>query len=80
MTIVCRHCNASEGFYVRERVVGTSTMYYTNTGDCKVDQHSMYDNLKHSGGKIAYCTNCHKSIGKSENLKSGNVEEVLTFY
>lgn len=80
MTIVCRHCGVNEGFYVRERVTGISTMYYTNDGDLKAEQDSMYDNLTHTGGKTAYCTKCHKSIGKSENLKSGNVEENLTFY
>lgn len=35
----------------------------------------MYDYLNHSGGKIAYCMSCNKSIGKSEDLKSGKREE-----
>ncbi|MEQ6353316.1 hypothetical protein ABNX05_01660 [Lysinibacillus sp. M3] len=45
MTIACRHCNASEGFFVRARVSGSATTYYTKTGDFMADQSSMYGNL-----------------------------------
>lgn len=74
MAIICPHCNSSEGFYTKERVMGTAKINYTNTGDYMAEQSSMYDYLQHSGGKVAYCINCHKSIGKSEDLKSGNRE------
>ncbi|MFC9539925.1 hypothetical protein ACFTQ7_08560 [Lysinibacillus sp. NPDC056959] len=80
MTIVCRHCNASEGFYVRERVSGSSTTYYTKTGDFMADQSSMYDHLNHHGGTVAYCMNCHKAMGKKEDFESGDVEKEATFY
>ncbi|MCK1999958.1 hypothetical protein MZM54_00995 [[Brevibacterium] frigoritolerans] len=79
MTIICPYCKADDGFFTKERVVGTAKINYSNKGDYLSDQSSMYDNLIHSGGKIAYCTNCHKSIGKSEDLKSGNVEDEENF-
>jgi hypothetical protein len=74
MTIVCKYCGAQDGFYVEERVTGKATVYYTNNGDYAEENGQMYDDLKHSGGKIAYCSNCDKSMGKSEDLKSGNYE------
>lgn len=80
MTIVCRHCNASEGSYVKERVSGSATTYYTRTGDFRADQSTMYDGLNHHGGTIAYCMNCNKSIEKKEDFESGNVEKEGTFY
>jgi len=73
--IKCPHCKAEEGFYVRERITGTATILYTELGDYATEQSSMYDYLQHSGGKIAYCVNCEKSLGKPEKLKSGMAEE-----
>lgn len=73
--IICPHCKAKEGFYVKERVTGTATIIYTELGDYASQQDGMYDYLYHSGGKIAYCINCKKSLGKAEKLKSGVFEE-----
>ena len=73
--IVCPHCKAVEGFYVRERITGIATINYTELGDYASEQSSMYDYLNHSGGKNAYCVKCEKYIGKSEKLKSGIAED-----
>lgn len=75
MPIVCKHCGAEDGFYVKERVTGIATIYYDNKGDYGEDQSAMYDYLSHSGGKKAYCQNCKKHIGKSEDLISGKTEK-----
>lgn len=77
MTIICPHCHANDGFYVKEQVRGTAAIYYNNKGDYEFVQTSMYDNLSHSGGKLAYCQNCDKTIGKSKELKSRNIEKEL---
>lgn len=75
MKIICPHCNANDGFYVREQVTGTATVYYTNKGDYANENGQIYDSLVHKGGKLAYCSSCSKIIGKSDKLKSGNVEK-----
>lgn len=72
--IICPHCKSNRGFYVRETVRGSATVLYTNNGDYSNDQSAMYDGLMHRGGKNAYCVRCHKQIGKSANLISGNIE------
>lgn len=38
MEIICPHCGSKDGFYTRERVSGTATIFYTNTGDYGNDQ------------------------------------------
>lgn len=69
MIIICPHCHANEGFYVKEQVRGTAVVFYDNEGFYDDDhQTAMYDNLSHSGGKLAYCQNCDKTIGKSVKL------------
>ncbi|MDW0112227.1 hypothetical protein QT711_03455 [Sporosarcina saromensis] len=73
--IICPHCNQSEGFYAKERVSGTATVHYTENGDWALDQSDMYASLQHSGGKRAYCNQCHKYIGKTDELKTGNIEQ-----
>ncbi|MBG9730826.1 hypothetical protein ABD87_15050 [Lysinibacillus sphaericus] len=73
--ITCPHCNYKGGFYVKETVRGSTVVYYNENGDYAEDQTEMYSHLQHSGGKIAYCTQCDKRIGKSENLISGKEEE-----
>lgn len=79
MAIVCKHCKSEVGFYVREKVSGYAHIYYSEKGDLERDQHSMYDSLDHTGGRYAYCRTCHKSIGLSEKLKSGIVQDENTF-
>ncbi|UTV34853.1 hypothetical protein [Bacillus altitudinis] len=74
-TIVCKHCGSDEGFYTLERIYGNAMVCYNARGDILLDQHSMYDNVRHSGGKRAYCYLCHKIIGKSEDLISGEEEK-----
>ncbi len=68
--IICPHCKAEEGFYVKGRVTGIAKIYYTELGDYAEEQSSMYDYLNHSG-KNAYCVECEKYIGKADYLKSG---------
>ncbi|MGR6904749.1 hypothetical protein [Lysinibacillus fusiformis] len=77
--IICPYCKAEDGFYVKERITGTATIHYTELGDYAEEQSSMYDYLNHSGGKIAYCAKCEKSLGKAEKLKSGISEEDRRF-
>lgn len=77
--IICPHCGESSGFYTKEVVTGSTVIYYTENGDYSSDQSEMYSHLNHSGGKNAYCSNCHKYIGKSAELISGNVEETTYF-
>ena len=67
-TIICKHCGDDSGFYVKERVTGTVAVYYTEEGKYHEDQTDMYEHLSHVGGKKAYCSSCHKYIGKSEDL------------
>ena len=73
--IVCPHCHESAGFYATERVTGTAKVHYTENGDWALDQTDMYGSLEHSGGKRAYCNNCNQYLGKTEDLKSGNIEK-----
>lgn len=79
MTIICPHCKAEDGFYVKERVVGKTQVFYTAKGEYREENGGIYDGLQHYGGKFAYCTNCHKNIGKSDSLKSGEMEETQYF-
>ncbi|MFC7686629.1 hypothetical protein [Ureibacillus sp. GCM10028918] len=79
MSIVCPHCNAKSGFYIKETVTGTAYTYYTEKGDYAIDQTKMYTYLNHIGGKIAYCVECKKRIGKSKDLISGKTEENIEF-
>lgn len=72
--IVCPHCNGSAGFHAREQVSGTATVFYTENGDWALDQTDMYAYLNHRGGKRAYCNLCRDYIGKTDELKTGNVE------
>lgn len=74
--IACKHCGASKGFFVKERVTGTAIIYYTNRGDYAAENDQMYDSLSHSGGRTAFCSNCEKPIGKSEKLKSHMTEDM----
>lgn len=78
MRIECPHCESTEGFYTKETVTGTATIYYTENGDYAKDQTEMYS-LSHKGGKRAYCVQCNKIIGKSEDLISGKSELDITF-
>ncbi|WP_144495851.1 hypothetical protein [Bacillus pumilus] len=73
--IVCPHCNSADGFFTQERVTGTATLYYDSVGDLEIEQSSMYDGLLHHGGTKAYCRECQKPLGKTEELASGNEQE-----
>ncbi|MGY3717166.1 hypothetical protein ACWE42_16770 [Sutcliffiella cohnii] len=73
--IICPHCDSKEGFYTKEQVKGTATPHYTKNGHYAIENGHIYDSLTHSGGKRAYCIDCHKYIGKSEDLISGLLEE-----
>lgn len=70
MPIICKHCGAEDGFYVKERVTGVAVIFYNDNGDYEEDQGDMYESLTHSGGKKAYCQSCTKYMGKREELIS----------
>lgn len=71
-TLVCKHCDAEDGFYVKEHYSGTCNVRYNADGTFMEDgmNGGLYDNANHKGGKVAYCINCHRSLGKSELFKS----------
>ncbi|WP_339205838.1 hypothetical protein NSQ36_12280 [Bacillus sp. FSL W8-1143] len=73
--IVCPHCKSADGFYTKERVTGSAHIYYNSAGDLEEEQGAMYDGLSHHGGTKAYCKQCYKTMGKTEDLASGNNEE-----
>ncbi|AMQ66491.1 hypothetical protein BH753_gp009 [Bacillus phage Shbh1] len=73
--IICCHCGAMEGFYVKETVKGVSTPHYTKNGHYANENSHIYNYLTHSGGEKAYCLVCDKYIGKSQDLISGLTEE-----
>ncbi|WP_111292421.1 hypothetical protein [Bacillus safensis] len=70
--IVCPHCKSADGFYTKERVTGSAHIYYNSAG---YSEGAMYDGLSHHGGTKAYCKQCYKLMGKTEDLASGNNEE-----
>ncbi|MGN7406426.1 hypothetical protein [Bacillus safensis] len=73
--IVCPHCKSADGFYTKERVTGSAHIFYNSAGDLEEEQGAMYDGLSHHGGTKAYCKQCYKLMGKTEDLASGNNEE-----
>ena len=68
--IICKECGSTEGFYVNERVSGVAIIYYDREGNYGTENYSIYDNMRHSGGKKAYCKSCDKYMGKSIDLKA----------
>lgn len=66
----CPHCGCSST-YTRERVEGSVIVVY-DLGKRKIDYSSMYKNLQTTGGKLLYCSNCDKRIGR--------VEDAIDFY
>ncbi|MCM3180203.1 hypothetical protein [Cytobacillus horneckiae] len=72
--ITCPHCHAQEGFFLKEQVYGTAEPHFTKEGHYAIENGHIYDSLTHKGGKLAYCRNCQKSIGKSKDLISGLAE------
>ena len=75
--ITCPHCAAQSGFYIKEQVRGVSSPNFTKEGHYATENGHIYDGLEHSGGKLAYCLSCNKSIGKSNQLISGFNESEL---
>lgn len=70
--IVCPSCKSETGFFTKERVTGSATVYYNSNGDLEEDQHAMYDSLLHYGGSKAYCRACEHFIGRTDALWSGD--------
>ncbi|PRS47535.1 hypothetical protein [Bacillus sp. MZGC1] len=73
--IVCPHCKSDGGFFTKQRITGTAHIYYNSIGDLEEEQGSMHDGLSYHGGTKAYCKQCYKPMGKTEDLASGNQEE-----
>jgi len=60
---VCPHCGDSRGFYTKDYVIGTVVTRYTFRGELE-ENGDMYEGLKHTVGKCAYCLNCNKRLFK----------------
>lgn len=61
----CPYCGSDYGYYTKEHVTG-SVMYNYHFDGSEADNGEMYDNLRYSGGKWAYCFNCDKRLFKME--------------
>ncbi|MEV9652488.1 hypothetical protein [Bacillus aerius] len=70
--IICPHCKSDGGFFTKQRITGTAHIYYNSYG---YSEGAMHDGLSYHGGTKAYCKQCYKPMGKTEDLASGNNEE-----
>ena len=64
----CPHCGSTESYYLKYQVYGSAKCYFNFDGS-EAENGDMYEYLQHKGGKVAYCSNCHKKICKAEELK-----------
>lgn len=69
--ITCKHCGAGEGFYTRQQVSGTAVFHYTKEGHLCSENGQAHEELRYKGGKNAYCLQCDRIIGKSDDFISG---------
>lgn len=65
----CSHCGSGDGYYMKQQVYGTA-QYYCHFDGSEADNSSLHDYLNYKQGKIAYCTRCHKSLFKTNELKA----------
>ena len=65
----CPHCGHDE-FAVRYQYAGTGSVHRRfdrdDTFQKQSDNSGMYDRLKMTPGKLAYCSQCHKPIARYE--------------
>lgn len=59
----CPHCGSDEGYYTKDYVSGSCNTRYNFDGTVE-DNGDMYESLTHKCGKVAYCSSCHKKIGR----------------
>ena len=64
----CPHCGSDEGYYTKEQVHGTIKVRYNFNGS-EAENGDMYDSIKYTGGKVAYCLECNKQLFKMDSLK-----------
>lgn len=64
----CPHCDSSHGYYVKERVYGSVRYNYHFDGS-EAENGDMYEYLSYKGGKVAYCSECHKKLFNVSDLK-----------
>lgn len=57
----CPYCGSTEGYYVKQQAHGPIT-YKFNFDGSEAENGDMYDDLRITGGKIAYCLNCDKRL------------------
>lgn len=61
----CPYCNNTYDFYTKDYICGTSWYNYKFDGS-EADNGEMYNGLKHTQGKYAYCGSCNRKLFKIE--------------
>jgi hypothetical protein len=64
----CPHCKSNDGYYIKQQFSGKGKYYLSFDGK-EIDNSSFHDEIKYSGGKIAYCISCGKKICNIDDLK-----------
>jgi len=63
----CPYCGSNEGYYSRMQVSGSILTRFHFDGS-EAENGEMYETVRHTGGKIAYCLVCNKRIFRMDIL------------
>ena len=79
--IICPHCNSQDVFFVKTQIYGSSETYFNSDGSyaMKGKNSALHDSLDYKYGKILYCGNCRKRVGKVKDIGREIELEILDY-
>lgn len=79
--IICPHCDSEDIFYIKTRIYGSAETYFNADGSYAMEgeNSALHDSLDYKYGKILYCGNCNKGVGRVEDIKKEIELEILDY-
>lgn len=69
--IICPHCDSEDIFFIKTQIYGSVETFFNADGSYAMDgaNTALHDDLDYKYGKILYCGDCRKRVGKVEDIE-----------